>query len=167
MRSKSENSLKPLTVAGRWLRGLVVVAGLAGGILVAQLGAGSLVSAINCADGTVTNAATCPTPTPSNNGIANVGKNDCQGENVRAGGTGEDRCAILDLLLVVINAMSAIVGVVIVAVIVAAGIRYSAAGDDPNAVSDAKKRIRDALIALFMYIFMFAFLQWVVPGGVF
>jgi hypothetical protein len=51
--------------------------------------------------------------------------------------------------------------------IIYAGIRYSTAQGDPGAASAAKKRIREAIIAFLMYIALYSFIQWLVPGGVF
>lgn len=67
----------------------------------------------------------------------------------------------------IVNVLSAGVGVVVVAMIMIGGIQYSIAGDNPTAVTAAKKRITNALIALLAFAFSFAFLQWLIPGGVF
>lgn len=75
-------------------------------------------------------------------------------------------CGIFDFVFKLIKALSAIVGIVVVIMITVAGIQYAASGPDPNAVVAAKKRIINALIALALYVFMFAFLQWLVPGGI-
>lgn len=76
-------------------------------------------------------------------------------------------CGIINYIVVFTNALSAIVGVVIVLSLVIAGLQYSSAKSDPQAVAKAKQRIMNALIALFVFIFMYAFLQWLVPGGIF
>ncbi len=76
-------------------------------------------------------------------------------------------CGIVGYLVLFINVLSGIVGVVIVIMIIVGGIQYSSAGDDPQKVSAAKSKIINALLALAVFIFMFAFLQWVVPGGIF
>jgi len=68
---------------------------------------------------------------------------------------------------VVINFLSIGVGVIVIIMIILGGIQYSMAGDNPQAVSAAKQRIMNALLALVVYIFMFAFLQWLIPGGIF
>jgi hypothetical protein len=68
---------------------------------------------------------------------------------------------------IVVNFLSIGVGVVVIAMIIVGGIQYSLASDNPQAVSAAKQRIINALIALVAYIFMFAFLQWLIPGGIF
>lgn len=71
---------------------------------------------------------------------------------------------IKDINLVV-NFLSAGAVIVIVGSMVMGGIQFSWAGDNPNAVSAAKKRITDALIALIAFFFIFGFLQWLIPGG--
>jgi Type IV secretion system pilin len=88
---------------------------------------------------------------------------DCNDPN----GIDSGNCKIIEYILIFTNALAAIVGTAIVAIIVFAGIKYSTAGDDPKAIAEAKDKIKNAIVALVMFIFMFAFLQWVVPGGVF
>lgn len=68
---------------------------------------------------------------------------------------------------VIINVLSAGIGIVIIGAIIFGGIRYSAAGDNAQATAAAKQHIINALIALVAFIFMFAFLQWLIPGGIF
>jgi len=87
-------------------------------------------------------------------------KNDCQD------GLTPANCGITRWLKVIINILSAVVGVVIVGVLVFAGIEYTTSGDDPQKVGKAKTRIANAVLALAVYIFGFAFLQWIVPGGI-
>lgn len=79
----------------------------------------------------------------------------------------DQNCKILLYLRIFINILSAMVGIVITAVIVIAGIQYSSAGNDPQKISSARNRIVNALLALVTFIFMYAFLQWIVPGGIF
>jgi Na+/phosphate symporter len=69
--------------------------------------------------------------------------------------------------MITINVLSALVGVIVVIMIIVGGIQYSAAGDDPQKVAAAKSKITNALLALFLFIFMYALLQWLVPGGIF
>ncbi len=66
-----------------------------------------------------------------------------------------------------ITFLSAAVGIVVVGTIILGGIQYTMAGDNPQALSEAKQRITNGLIALIVFLFMYAFLQWLVPGGVF
>jgi hypothetical protein len=75
-------------------------------------------------------------------------------------------CQILDYLLTFINVLSGIVGVIVTLMIAYGGIRYSMAKDNPQEAAAAKEHIKNAVLALVIYLFMFAFLQWLVPGGV-
>jgi len=79
----------------------------------------------------------------------------------------EENCALVGRILDIINVMAGLVGVIVVLMVVIGGIQYSTAGSDPQKVAGAKKRISNAVIALVAFIFMWAFLQWIVPGGVF
>lgn len=85
----------------------------------------------------------------------------CNGKAV----TPTDNC-ILDNINTVINVLSAGVGIIVIITIITAGIQYITAGGDPQKISQAKNRIRNALFALLAFAFLFAFLQWIVPGGI-
>lgn len=61
--------------------------------------------------------------------------------------------------------LAAGVGVVITGSIIVGGIQYAAAGGNPNAVTAAKQRISNSLIALLTFMFIMAFLEWIIPGG--
>ena len=74
---------------------------------------------------------------------------------------------IVEDINMIINFLAAGVGIVVVAVIIIGGIQYMTAGDNPQTVAAAKQRIMNGLIALLAFIFSFALLQWLVPGGVF
>lgn len=67
----------------------------------------------------------------------------------------------------IVNFLSIGVGVIVIAMIITGGIQYSIAGDSPEATGKAKARITNALVALVAYLFIFAFLQWIIPGGLF
>ena len=67
----------------------------------------------------------------------------------------------------IIDVLGAGVGIVVTAMIIVGGIQYAIAGDNPQRLSEARKRIINALIALFVFMFIFAFVQWLVPGGIF
>lgn len=57
------------------------------------------------------------------------------------------------------------VGIVVVAMMGWAGFRYLSAGDNSSQVSEAKTQIFHALLALFLYLFALAILNWLTPGG--
>ncbi len=78
-----------------------------------------------------------------------------------------DNCGIIGYIRIITDGLTVIVGIVVVMMLIVGGIQYSSAGSNPQAVTAAKKRISQALFALVIYIFLFAFLQWIVPGGVF
>ncbi len=62
--------------------------------------------------------------------------------------------------------LSALAGMAIVASIMIAGYQYMTARDNSGQIEAAKKRIIWALVALGVFIFMYAFLDFIVPGGV-
>ena len=66
-----------------------------------------------------------------------------------------------------IRVLSGLVGVAVAGSIILGGIQYSASGGDPQKAAKAKNRITNAIFALMAYLFIWAFLQFLVPGGVF
>ncbi len=118
----------------------------------------ALVSARVCdvdcssADGTPT---TTTTPTdPNCNNSSDAGVQKCIKNN-----------QIVKDLNKIVAFLSAGVGIVVTGAIIVGGIQYTLAGDNSTATQAAKKRITDGLIALVAFIFTFAFLQWLIPGG--
>lgn len=77
----------------------------------------------------------------------------------------KDNCGIVKLVVFVTNILGGIAGIVIVGVLIWGGIMYSMAGADPSKITAAKGKIVNALTALLLYVFGFALLQWLVPGG--
>lgn len=66
-----------------------------------------------------------------------------------------------------INLLTGLAGLAITASVIIGGIQYSTSGGNPQAASAAKKRISNAFLALLALVFLYTFLQWIVPGGVF
>jgi hypothetical protein len=66
-----------------------------------------------------------------------------------------------------IRLLTALVGIVAVISIIMAGIQYSSSADDPATVSKAKHRILNTVIGLVAYIFLLAFINYLIPGGFF
>jgi hypothetical protein len=66
-----------------------------------------------------------------------------------------------------INLLSIAFGVIAVISLVMGGIQYAASTGDPQKVTLAKRRIYSTVIAVIAYIFLFSFLQFLVPGGIF
>lgn len=74
---------------------------------------------------------------------------------------------ILDLVFSIIRFVSAGVGLVVVGSIIWAGIQYSSSQGNPEQTMQAKNRIQNSVIGLVLYIFIFALVQYLVPGGLF
>ena len=64
-----------------------------------------------------------------------------------------------------INLLSGLVVLVAIVSIIIAGIMYSSSGGDPQKTAKAKSRIINTLLALLAYIFLYSFLQFIIPGG--
>ncbi len=75
--------------------------------------------------------------------------------------------AVYDLLFAVLRFLTIGVGILAMASIVVAGIQFSASRGDPKGTAQALKRVWSTLGALAMYLLAYAFLNWVVPGGLF
>lgn len=79
-----------------------------------------------------------------------------------------NQCDLINLYVnPAIRVLSILVGLVLAASLIMGGVQYSAAGSDPQKVSAAKSRISNTLMALFAYAFLYAFLNFLIPGGVF
>ena len=70
---------------------------------------------------------------------------------------------ILNMILVVVTTG---VGIAAVGSIVFAGILYITARDNAGQVSKSKTMIMNTVIGIIAYILMWAFLEWIIPGGV-
>ena len=74
---------------------------------------------------------------------------------------------ILDVLYAIIRFLSLGVGIVIVGSIIWAGIQYSSSQGNPEQTQAAKSRIQNAITGLVLYMFIYALIQYLVPGGLF
>lgn len=101
----------------------------------------------------------CPYGEDATNGDFSA---DCKEADIN-----QNNCGIVAYLVKFINILSALVGIVVIIMIAYAGIQYTMARDDPQQMAFAKNRIRNAVLALVFYFFIYAFLQWLVPGGLF
>ena len=85
--------------------------------------------------------------------------------SIDIGCTGQIGNPIIDVAYAIIKILTDGVGLVIIGSIVVGGIQYSASAGDPQATSRAITRIRESLIALVIFIFGFAILNYVIPVG--
>lgn len=65
-----------------------------------------------------------------------------------------------------VRVLAALAPIIMAISLAYAGVQISQAGGDPGKLADGKKRIYNTLFALFAYLFLFAFLQWLLPGGI-
>lgn len=116
---------------------------------------------------TFSNGATGKYQCGSGNNAVKVSINiGCYGAGCQS--NNKDGCsAIVDAIFAIIRALSAGVGVVVVASVVWAGIQYSTSRGDPNATATALTRVRETLIALLVFIFGYAILNYLIPAGFF
>ncbi len=64
-----------------------------------------------------------------------------------------------------ITFLAAVAGLIATISIVVGGVQYASSSGDPQKVSAAKKRIGNAVLAIIGFLLLYAFLQWIVPGG--
>lgn len=74
---------------------------------------------------------------------------------------------IINLLLVVINFLAVGVGLAVVGGIIWGGLIYASSNGDSGKVQQAKTIIVNAVIGLLLFIFMYAIINFLVPGGLF
>jgi hypothetical protein len=78
----------------------------------------------------------------------------------------KDNCAIVSYLVTGINVLSALAGMAIIFSIMFAGFQYMTAQDNSGQIQQARQRIIWAITAMLIFIFMYAVLNFLVPGGV-
>ena len=79
----------------------------------------------------------------------------------------KDVNSIEELLNIALVTVSSGVGLLAVGSLIYAGVLYASAGANSSQVSKAKEMIRNTIIGIVAYTVMWAFLQWLIPGGVF
>lgn len=75
-------------------------------------------------------------------------------------------CLIKHIVRPFLLFLTSIAAVLVVIQLIVGGIQYSSAGGDPSKVAAAKKRISNAIFTLAAFIFLWAFLQYLIPGGI-
>lgn len=75
------------------------------------------------------------------------------------------QCIINTYLQPAINLVSALVGLVIAASIISAGIRYATSADNPQKVSEAKQRLVTSIFVLVGFFTFYALMNYLIPGG--
>jgi hypothetical protein len=80
------------------------------------------------------------------------------------GGTGG---GITDLLITILNWLAIGVSIAVLGGVIYGAILYTTAAGNAEQTKRAIGAIRNAFIALVLYFAMWAFLNWLVPGGMF
>ena len=131
---------------------------------------GTAATGVCCDNGqTAKTVADCMQTCPGANGQA--GKTIPQDQDcATTGGNCSVSLSQCDLIVKYINPfivfMSALVSVAVVASIIIGGIQYSSSAGDPGKAAAAKDRIRNAIIALIVFIALDAMLNFLLPGGI-
>jgi hypothetical protein len=98
--------------------------------------------------------------------------NNCSYSEENATGSPASYCStyhngITDLIFAIIRFLSDGVGLVVIASVMVGGIQYIGARGDPNATSLAVNRLTSSIVALIIFIFAYAILDYVIPAGFF
>jgi len=112
--------------------------------------------------------------------IASVAEAGCIKLSVPILSTGRDGCPagtvsddpanggpIVAYLKMILQLLSMGVGVVVILMLVIAGIQYITSVGDPANIKKAKERITNAITAMMLFIFAYAILSFLIPGGIF
>ena len=118
--------------------------------------------------------AAIPVGDNSSQTIPGGGTGDGPFSNTQSGGSSgvptRSKGNAADIYTKIINpaiiVLSAGVVLAVIGSIVIAGIQYTTANGNASAVASAKNRIFISVVVLIMYIFGFALLQWLIPGGI-
>ncbi len=114
-------------------------------------------SEIDCANADKTTCESAPTTPGCGSAFSN--NTPCDGG---------DYCGFVDKYInPVLNFLAIGFGLIVTITVVVSGIQYITSGGNPQAIGAAKKRIFNAVLSLLLFIFMWALLQWLVPGGLF
>ncbi len=79
----------------------------------------------------------------------------------------DDKDSILTVLVTISNWLAAGVVIAVIGGIIYGAIMYATSAGDAAKAKSATEIIRNAFIALILYFLMWAFLQYIVPGGLF
>ncbi|MFA5004365.1 MAG: hypothetical protein WC498_03785 [Candidatus Saccharimonadales bacterium] len=136
-----------------------------------DISAGLIATKISCSDKLFDPGATQKAACEAQGGTWSNGKCIPAPSGSTGGGGNCANLGHCDLISKYINPLiqflSALVGVAVVVSIVIGGIQYGSSAGDPQKASAAKNRIRNAILALVTFLFLYALLNFLVPGGLF
>ncbi len=85
----------------------------------------------------------------------------------QGGGSKVENSGVWGILLIVVNVMTAGVGVLALAGIVYGAVIYTSAGGSPEQIKKARTIFTNVVIGVLAFAGMYTLLQFIVPGGVF
>jgi hypothetical protein len=74
--------------------------------------------------------------------------------------------AVLDATFAIIRFLSNGVGLVLIGSLIFAGIQYTASNGNPQNIANAENRVKSVMVALLIYIFAYAMLNYLIPGKI-
>lgn len=90
-----------------------------------------------------------------------VNQNQCNSTNLNAG-----NCDLIrNFIQQAFDFMTVLFGIGVVVSMIYGGIEYASSAGDPSKAAAGKNRIRNALVALVTYVFLWALLDFLIPGG--
>jgi hypothetical protein len=108
----------------------------------------------------------CQTAGASGCACTQNGQDACGGDQASSS-CGQKACDLVDKYLnPFINLLSSLVGIAVVLSIILGGIQYTTSGGDPQKAAKAKGRITNSIVAMIAFMFLYAFLQFLIPGGI-
>jgi len=92
----------------------------------------------------------------------------CVGGNATDCLTGNsDVNSILNIIKIGINFLAAGVGVLATTMLIYGGIQYITSNGNPQSITAAKQKITNVVIGVIAFAFLYALIQWLIPGGIF
>ena len=79
--------------------------------------------------------------------------------------TDPSSCQAVETFNAVLNFLALLVVPLCGVILIVAGIQYSTARNEPKALAEARMRIYKVVLALVMFISLWSFLKWLLPGG--
>jgi hypothetical protein len=107
----------------------------------------------------------CSLPDGTTGAVQNDGNTCCPSQDQDGSSSSDMGCLFTKYINPVIDLLSALVGVVVVIAVIAGAIEFSTAGGDPQRAASGRKHITNALLALLAFALLYAFLEFLVPGG--
>lgn len=104
----------------------------------------------------------CSLPDGSTGYIEQDGQTCCPSREA----TANQPCLFSKYINPLIQLLSGLIGIIIAGGIIFGGIEYITSEGDPQKATSGKKHITNALFALAAFLLLYAFLQFIVPGGV-